>query len=57
MRLERSITKTIEESKYLATENTWKYRTIIRTIYKNYERMKYWLFKEDIFQELKNRKI
>jgi uncharacterized protein (TIGR02677 family) len=54
MRLDRSITKTIEESKYLATENTWRYRTIIRIMYKNYERMKYWLYKEDVLQELKN---
>ena len=54
MRVDRNITKTIEESKYLSTENTWRYRTIIRIIYRNYERMKYWLYKEDVFAELKN---
>lgn len=53
MRLDRNITKTIEESKYLSTENTWRYRSIIRIIYRNYEKMKYWLYKEDIFDELK----
>lgn len=54
MSLDRNITKTIEESRYLATENTWRYRTIVRTIYKSYNKMKYWLYKEDIFFELKN---
>ncbi|WP_139904772.1 TIGR02677 family protein [Clostridium thermarum] len=54
MRLDRNITKTIEESKYLSTENTWRYRTIIRTIYRHYEKMKYWLYKEDIYAALKS---
>jgi uncharacterized protein (TIGR02677 family) len=54
MKLDRNITKTVEESKYLSTENTWRYRTIIRIIYKNYERMKYWLYKEDIFSSIKS---
>lgn len=53
MRLDRNITKNIEESKYLATENTWRYRTIIRVLYKSYEKMKYWLYKEEIFEALK----
>ena len=53
MLLDRSITKFIDESKYLATENTWRYRTIIRNIYKSYEKMKYWVYKEEIFSVLK----
>ena len=45
--------KNIDETKYLATENTWRYRAISRIVYENYEKMKYWLYKEDIFDELK----
>ncbi|MGM9974155.1 MAG: TIGR02677 family protein [Clostridiaceae bacterium] len=51
--MDRNITRSIEESKYLATENTWRYRAIIRFIYKAYEKMKYWVYKEEIFSALK----
>ena len=47
----------LEETKYLATENTWRYRSISRIIYENYEKMKYWLYKEDIYEELKNKAL
>ena len=53
MKINRNVIKNIEETKYLATENTWRYRSISRIIYENYEKMKYWLYKEDIFAELK----
>lgn len=53
MEFNPKIFKNIEETKYLATDNTWRYRPIIRIFYKNYERMKYWLYKEDIYMELK----
>lgn len=53
MKINRNVIKNIDETKYLATENTWRYRAISRIIYENYEKMKYWLYKEDIFDELK----
>ncbi len=53
MRLDRKQTKAIEEVKYLATENTWRYRSIIRHMYRQYDKMKYWLFKEEIYELLK----
>lgn len=53
MRLEPSKIRQIEETKYLSTDNTWRYRTIVHFMYKQYEKMKYWLFKEDIFEHLK----
>lgn len=46
----------IDETKYLSTDNTWRYRPIIRIFYKHYEKMKYWLYKEDIYEELKQYK-
>ena len=54
MRLDAKILKNIDETKYLATDNTWRYRPIIRIFFKNQERMKYWLYKEDLFDELKS---
>lgn len=53
MLLDSKLLKSIDESKYLSTENTWRYRPIIRMFYKHYEKMKYWLYKEDIYEDLK----
>ena len=53
MKLDTKILKSVEETKYLSTENTWRYRPIIRLFFKNQEKMKYWLYKEDLFEELK----
>ncbi len=53
MKLDRMQSKTIDEARYLSTENTWRYRTIMRIMYKQYDKMKYWLFKEDIYEQLK----
>lgn len=44
--------KQLEETKYLSTDNTWRYRTITRIMYKSYEKMKYILYKEDIMEKL-----
>ena len=53
MNIDRNIIKQIEEVKYLVTENTYRYRSIIRVMYKCYEQMKYTVYKEDIFESLK----
>ncbi|MBP3889330.1 MAG: TIGR02677 family protein [Cellulosilyticum sp.] len=53
MKLNPLQTKTIDETRYLSTENTWRYRSIMRVMYKQYEKMKYWSFKEEIFEALK----
>ncbi|WP_297421926.1 TIGR02677 family protein [Clostridium sp.] len=53
MKINRNIIKNIDETKYLSTENTWRYRAISRIVYESYEKMKLWLYKEDIFEELK----
>lgn len=50
MRIDRNQLKNIDEVRYLSTENTWRYRTIMRMMYKQYDKMKYWLFKEDIYE-------
>lgn len=53
MNIDKNITKQVEEVKYLATENTYRYRSIIRIMYKLYEQMKYSVYKEDIYEILK----
>lgn len=52
MFLDSKLKKEIIETKYLAVDNTWRYRPIIRIMFKNYEKMKFWLLKEQIYEEL-----
>ena len=42
--------KQIDETKYLSTDNTWRYRAILRFFYLQYEKMKYWMYKEEVFE-------
>jgi uncharacterized protein (TIGR02677 family) len=53
MLLNPKLTKPIQEAKYLATENSWRYRPIMRFFYHQYERLKYWMYKEEILVELR----
>ena len=47
--------KAITETKYLAQENTYRYRPIMRFFYHKYEQAENWLFKEEIYEELKDK--
>ncbi|MCP1109576.1 TIGR02677 family protein [Ohessyouella blattaphilus] len=47
------IRKPITEAKYLNVENTDRYRSIIRLFYLQYEKLKYWLYAEEVFAEIK----
>lgn len=53
MDLNSKVTKQIDEMRYLTVDNTWRYRSILRYFYIQYEKMKYWLYKEEILEELK----
>lgn len=57
MKINEKLTKQISETKYLSTENSYRYRPIMRCFYRHYEQLEYWLYKEDIFQELKENEI
>ena len=57
MEVYEKLTKQISETKYLSTENSYRYRPIMRCFYQHYERLEYWLYKEDVFNELKNNEI
>ena len=44
--------KRIKEISYLNTDNTWRYRPIIRTVFSYYEKMKNWVLVEEILEHL-----
>ena len=50
-----SITKLeqVNEVKYLAQENTYRYRIIMNFLFSKYEQAEYWLYKEEIINEVK----
>lgn len=45
--------KEIKEATYLNTQNTYRYRPIIRCAYQFYQNMKYWVYAEDIYRYIK----
>lgn len=47
------LVKPVIETKYLTVENADRYRSIIRLFYLKYERLKYWLYQEEVYDELK----
>ena len=55
MEVKEKMTKQITEAAYLTTENTKRYRPILRYFYEQYERINYMLYKEDIWRELQGK--
>ena len=53
MKIQEKMRKPMLEAKYLNVENTDRYRPIIRLFYLKYEKLKYWMYQEDVFEELK----
>ncbi len=53
MEVYEKLIKPISETKYLSAENSYRYRPIMRCFYRHYEQLEYWLYKEDIYSELK----
>lgn len=48
--------KQLTETKYLSTENAWRYRALMRCFYLNDQKFKHWMNKEQVFEELKHQK-
>ena len=55
MEINETMSKQITETSYLTTDNTKRYRPILRLFYEQYERINYMLYKEDIWNELHNK--
>lgn len=53
MLINDSVGRKVTEATYLSTDNTYRYRVILRIAFNYYEKMKYWLYKEEIFEEIK----
>lgn len=52
MKVGEVLKKPMLEAKYLNVENTDRYRPIIRLFYLKLEKLKYWLYQEEVFEEL-----
>ena len=55
MEINEKLSKQITETSYLTTENTKRYRPILRFFYEEYERINYMLYKEDVYNQLKGK--
>ncbi len=53
MKMKEIVRKPMVEAKYLNVDNTDRYRPIIRLFYLNYEKLKYWMYQEEIYEALK----
>lgn len=53
MKIQEKMRKPMLEAKYLNVENTDRYRPIIRLFYLKYEKLKYWMYQEEVYEELK----
>jgi uncharacterized protein (TIGR02677 family) len=52
MQITEKLTKKISEAKYLNADNADRYRCIMRIFYEHYEKIKYWLYQEEIYGEM-----
>ena len=50
---ENIILEPVNEVKYLVQENTPRYRIIMKFLFNKYEETEYWLYKEEIYNEVK----
>ncbi len=53
MKISEKLIKPVTETKYLTVENADRYRVIIRLFYQKYEKLKYWLYQEEVYEELR----
>ncbi len=57
MNIDSKLIKPVTETKYLTADNVWRYRPILRYFYDQYEKIKYWMYKEEVFEELKKNEM
>lgn len=54
MNITEKMFKPLTEVRYLTAENVDRYRVIIRLFYEKYEKMKYWLYQEEVLEEVRS---
>lgn len=52
MHVTDKITRPLTETKYLNADNVDRYRSIMRIFYENYEKLKYWMYQEEVYGEM-----
>lgn len=52
MHVTEKLTKPLTEAKYLNADNADRYRSIMRIFYENYEKLKYWLYQEEVYAQM-----
>lgn len=53
MQVSDKLLKPLTEVKYLNADNVSRYRCIMRIFYENNEKLNYWLYQEDVYEEMK----
>ena len=48
MQVTDKLTKALTEAKYLNADNVSRYRCIMRIFFENYEKLRYWLYQEEV---------
>lgn len=52
MQVSDKLIKPLTESKYLNADNVSRYRCIMRIFFEHYEKLKYWLYQEEVYEEM-----
>ncbi|MCI5885761.1 MAG: TIGR02677 family protein [Clostridiales bacterium] len=52
MQLSDKLIRPVTETKYLNADNVSRYRCIMRIFFENYEKFKYWLYQEEVYEEM-----
>lgn len=52
MNISEKMRKPLKEVSYLNVENTDRYRPIVRLFFLHYEKLKYWMYQEEVYEEL-----
>ena len=52
MQVSDKLIRPLTEAKYLNADNVSRYRCIMRIFFENYEKLKYWMYQEDIYEEM-----
>lgn len=52
MQASDKLIKPLTEAKYLNADNVSRYRCIMRIFFEHYEKLKYWLYQEEVYEEM-----
>lgn len=52
MQVSDKLIKSLTETKYLSADNVSRYRCIMRIFFEHYEKLKYWLYQEEVYEEM-----